>query len=198
MKKEIGQSWLDKLDKLIAENSRLSLILIIQIVMITLLIIGYMKIVDKIEVKIELPETIKEAGYIVVGKSHASENFFKMWGREDIEQISVFNQKDIKDKMIYLKNRMYPPVYYKYEKLLKEHEAQISNDLVTQKFTFAQENIETKVSKKNTSAIVSVEGFYDKFIDEMQVVKAQPCGYEFGYKIEGGHIYVNSFKTTCK
>lgn len=198
MKKNIGQSWLDKLDNTIAENSKLSLFLITQVVIITLLIIGYMKMIDKIQVTIDLPKTVKEDGYILVGKEYANETFFNMWAREDIEQISVFNQKDIKTKLEYLKNRMYPPIYYKYEKLLKEHEAQISNDLVSQKFTFSKENIKTEVSQSGESAMVSIEGFYDKYIDDEQIIKAQECKYELGYKIEGGHIYVNSFKTTCK
>ncbi|MBW6487565.1 TraE/TraK family type IV conjugative transfer system protein [Sulfurimonas sp.] len=198
MSDKIGKKWLDRLDNTIAENSKLSLFLIIQIIIIALLIIGYMKMIDKIQVTIDLPTTIKEEGMIFVGKEQANERFFKMWGREDVENISVFNQKNIKDKMEYLKNRMYPAVYYKYEKLLKEYETQVSNDLISQKFTFARENIRTEVKQDGRKAIVSIEGFYEKYIDEQPIVQAQECAYKLGYNIEGGHIYVESFKTTCK
>ncbi|MFA6195375.1 MAG: TraE/TraK family type IV conjugative transfer system protein [Sulfurimonas sp.] len=198
MKKQNGTSWLDKLDELVSENRKLSLFLLMQIFIVALLIIGYMKMIDKIQVNIELPKIIKEEGIVIIGKEYGNESFFRMWGREDIENVSAFNQKTIKDKMKYLQERMFPPYYYKYEKLLKEYEKQISNDLISQKFTFAPENIVTKVSETGRNASVSVKGFYSKTLDEDEIIKAQPCEYEFGYIIEGGHIYVSSFKTTCK
>jgi hypothetical protein len=198
MKKQNGTSWLDKLDSVIAENSKLFMVLLIQLLIIGLLSIGYMKLIDKIQVNIDLPRIIKEEGVIVVGKRYANDIFFKMWGREDIEIISQFNQKDIKNKMEYLKERMYPPYYYKYEQLLKDYEKQISTDLVSQKFTFAKENIEIKVDEGGSIASVGVKGFYSKTIDEEEIINAQPCEYGLNYIIEGGHIYVSSFKTTCK
>lgn len=198
LKKQNGQGWLDKLDTVIAENRKLSLFLMVQLFTTGIFVIGYMKLIDKIQVNVELPRIIKEDGIAVVGKEYGNDTFFKMWGREDIENISEFNQKSIKDKMKYLQERMYPPYYYKYEKLLKDYEKQISTDLISQKFTFAQENMEVKVQETGKSASVFVKGFYTKTIDEEEIIKAQPCEYEFGYTIEGGHIYVSSFKTTCK
>jgi len=195
-KKGIG--WLDRLDETIAENSKLSFFLLLQIVIIALLIIGYMKLIDKIEVKIELPRTIKETGIVVVGKEYADDRFFKMWFREDIETISTFNQKDIKEKMQYLKERMYPPFYYKFEKLFKDYERQISTDLISHEFTFAREDIVTKSYKEGERAKMNIKGFYSKAIDDDLIIKAQPCEYNIGYLIKGGHIYVESFKTTCK
>jgi len=193
-----GTRWLDTLDNVIVENRKLSLFLMLQIVTITLLVIGYMKLIDKIEVKIELPRTIKETGIVTVGKEYANNRFFKMWFREDVETISTFNQKDIKEKMLYLRNRMYPPYYYKYEKLFKDYEKQISNDLISQKFTFAKEDIETKSYEEGKKAKMKIKGFYSKTIDEDTIIEAQPCEYSIGYLIKGGHIYVESFKTTCK
>ncbi|SMP89703.1 TraE protein [Epsilonproteobacteria bacterium SCGC AD-311-C15] len=198
MKNDTGKNWLDMLDNLVAENSKMSLFLMVQLLMIVLLIIGYMKMIDKIQVNVELPKTIKESGIIIVGKEYGNDNFFTMWGREDIELISKFNQKTIKDKMEYLKSRMYPPFYYKHEKLFKDYEKQVSSDLISQKFTFARENIVTKSSSSGKEASIFVKGFYDKTIDEEKIINAQPCEYDIGYIIEGGHIYVSSFKTTCK
>jgi len=191
-------SWLDRLDEMVAENSRLSLFLLMQFATIFLLIIGYMKVVDKVQVKIELPSIIKEEGTIIVGKEFSSETYFRMWGREDVEIISTFNHKDIKDKLIYLRNRMYPPFYYKNEKLFKQYEEQISKDLITQKFNFAKEDMKIELFSDRKEAMVSIDGFYSKTIDEDTIIEAQKCQYLLGYMIKGGHIYVSSFKTTCK
>jgi len=193
-----GSSWLSDLDNVIAENSKLALILMMQFIMMGLMVIGYMKMIDKVEVKVELPKTIKEEGVVVVGKEYANNKFFRMWGREDIEIVSSFNQKSIKTKMAYLKDRMYPPYYYKFEKLFKDYERQISTDLVSQKFVFAKEDIKVKSSGSHKKATVSITGFYSKTIDEDEIIKAAPCEYKMGYIIKGGHIYVESFKTTCK
>ena len=198
MQNNRGENWLCKLDSKIAENSKLSLFLLLQIFIIGLLVIGYIKMVDKIQVNVELPKTIKETGEIYIGKEYANETFFRMWGREDVEIISNFNQKSIKEKMEYLKNRMYPPSYYKYVMLLKKYEKQISTDLISQNFIFAKENIKINVSSKGNEAVVEIPGFYNKTIDEDMIIKAQPCKYELGYLIEGGHIYVKTFKTNCK
>ena len=198
MSQEIGQSWLDKLDNIVAENSKLVLLILGLIVIVFLLVIGYMKMINKIQVVIELPKTIKETGVIVVGKEYANKKYYRMWGREDVEIISSFNQHSIKEKMQYLKSRIYPPFYYKHVKLFNEYQKEISTDLVTQKFTYAKENIITKVDDDGKVGSVLVPGFYSKWIDEDEVIHAQPCEYKLGYIIEGGHIYVDKFKTTCK
>lgn len=195
--KRQGDSWLDKLDKAMAENSKMALFLLLQLFVIFLLVIGYMKMVNKLEVRVELPKTIKESGTIIVGKDFANETYFKMWGREDIEEISTFNPKTIKDKMIYLKNRMYPPYYYKNVRLLQKYEKEVATNLVSQKFTFSKDDIVVKMSGKN-AATVSVKGFYSKLLDEEKVINAKECTYQLGYLMKGGHIYVQSFKTNCK
>ena len=198
MGKDTGQSWLDQLDGMVAENSKLVLFLILQIVIIGLLIIGYLKMIDKIQVKIELPTIVKEEGIVIVGKEYANDKFFRMWAREDVEIVSNFNQKSITKKIEYLRDRMYPPFFYKHEKIFKDYERQVSTDLISQKFTFAKESITDKVSNDGKKATVNINGFYSKTIDEDRVIDAQPCSYTLGYTIEGGHIYVTSFKTTCK
>lgn len=193
-----GQSWLDKLDNTIKENSKLSLLLLMQFVMMSILVLGYMKLIDKIQVKVELPTVVKEKGIVIIGKEYANDTFFQMWGREDVEIISKFNQRSIKKAISYLKNRMYPPYFYKYKELFQNYEKQVSNDLVSQQFTFAKENITVKVKEKGKKASVIIEGFYTKSIDDDIVIEAQPCLYHLNYIIQGGHIYVSSFKTTCK
>ena len=193
-----GTKWLDDLDNIIAENSKLTIFLVAQFLLNGLLIIGYMKMVNKIEVSVDLPKTIKEEGILINGKEYANELFFKMWGREDMEKIAEFNQQTIHEKMEYLKERMYPPYYYKYAQSFKDYEMQIATNLVSQKFTFAKENISVEVHEEGKKAYVKIKGFYNKFMDEEEVIKAQACEYKLGYIIEGGHIYVDSFQTNCK
>jgi len=192
-----GKSWLDKLDKTLADNSRLSLFLLMQLIVIFLLVIGYMKMINKLEVKVELPQTIKESGVITVGKDFANETYYKMWGREDIEKLSTFNPKNIKDKIQYLKHRMYPPYYYKNALLFQRYEKDIATNLISQKFTFSKDDIVSKQTGEHEQ-VISVKGFYTKFLDEEVVVKAKECTYQLGYLMKGGHIYVESFKTDCK
>jgi len=192
-----GDSWLDRLDKTMAENSKMALFLLLQLFVIFLLVIGYMKMINKLEVRVELPTTIKESGTIIVGKDFANEIYYKMWGREDIEKISTFNQKTIKDKILYLKQRMYPPYYYKNVRLFRKYEKEIATNLVSQKFTFSKNDIVVKMSGKS-AATVSVKGFYSKSLDDEKVVNAKECMYQLGYLMKGGHIYVQSFKTNCK
>ncbi len=199
MNKKLGQNWLDKIDDLIAQNSKLSIFLFMQIITTALLVIGYIKLSNKLEVYVELPKTVKEEGIVVVGKEYANETFFRIWAREDIEVISVYNHKSIKNKMEYLKQRMYPPSYYKYEELLISHEKEISSNLISQKFTFGAENILVSMDKETSkSANIVIKGFYSKYIDDEEVIKAQECLYDVDYTIEGGRIYVKSFKTTCE
>jgi len=198
MKKDKGQKWLDKLDQSLAENSKLSLFLLAQFLVIGMLVIGYMKMIDKLEVNVELPKTIKESGVVNIGKKSANALFFRMWGREDIENISDFNYKNIKNKMKYLKERMYPPTYFKFSDQISKFQKEVRKDLISQKFTFDKENIHVKLFNNNKEAVVSVKGFYNKLIDDDTVFSANECVYKLGYLIEGGHIYVNSFKTTCK
>jgi hypothetical protein len=201
MDKKMGQKWLDRLDETLAQNSKLSLFLMLQMVITALLVIGYFKLGNNLQTKIELPKTIKEEGVVIVGKDFANETYFRMWGREDIEMISTFNQKSIKEKMQYLKERMYPPVYYKYEDLFKRHEKEISSNLVSQKFEFNREQVSaTLFNDKEIAkgAEVLISGYYSKNIDEDEVIKAQECTYKLNYIMEGGHLYVESFKTTCE
>lgn len=196
--KNRGDGWLSNLDQKIAENSKLSLFLILQVVIIALLIIGYMKMINKLEVNIELPSTIEESGKIIVGKDYANGLFFKMWARQDVETISDFNQKSIFKKIDYLKNRMYPPAWYKYQSVFKTYEKKIAKNLISQKFTFAKENINVKTTSSGNAATVNIPGFFSKSIDGDIVTKAKKCSYELGYIIQGGHIYVDSIKTNCK
>lgn len=198
MQENKGLNWLDELDNLIKTNGKLTLILIMQFIVIVILVIGYMKMIDKINVTVELPKTIKEEGIVTVGKEYADNKFFKMWFREDIEIISTFNHYDIKEKMEYVKNRMYPPYYYKYIQIFKEYEAQTSKNLVSQKFTFDKKDIMTQYYSEGEKAKMSIKGFYSKSIGDDIVVDAQPCEYKIGYLIKGGHIYVETFKTNCK
>lgn len=198
MKEDKGRKWLDKLDQSLAENSKLSLFLLAQFLVIGMLVIGYMKMINRLEVNVELPKTIKESGVVNIGKESANELFFRMWGREDIENLSDFNYKNIKDKVKYLQGRMYPPTYFKFADQVKKFKKDVEKDLISQKFTFDKKNIQIKLFNENKEAIVSVQGFYNKLIDEDIVFSAKGCQYKLGYLIEGGHIYVNSFKTTCK
>lgn len=192
-----GIRWLSDLDNTIAENSKLVLILLIQFAVIVLLIVGYMKMADKLTVIVDLPKTIKEEGQVKIGKEYADELFYKMWFREDIEVISDFNHKTIDKKIDYLKNRMYPPYFYKHIRVLKKYQKKTQEDLITQKFNFNKKNIETKLYTGNKAKFI-VKGFYSKSIDEDVIINAQPCQYEIGYFREGGYTYVETFKTTCK
>lgn len=199
MSDKLGQNWLDKIDETITENSKLTLFLLIQFIIIAILVIGYIKLSNGLQVVVELPKNIKEEGVIVVGKEYANEQFFKMWAREDVEIISVFNQTSIKNKMQYLKNRMYPPSYYKYEELFKNYEKEIASNLISQKFTFAPENISVVLQgETNQKAKVEIKGFFSKSIDDEEVIKAQECLYNIDYIIEGGRLYAQTFKTTCE
>ena len=172
MKEDKGRKWLDKLDQSLAENSKLSLFLLAQFLVIGMLVIGYMKMINRLEVNVELPKTIKESGVVNIGKESANELFFRMWGREDIENLSDFNYKNIKDKVKYLQGRMYPPTYFKFADQVKKFKKDVEKDLISQKFTFDKKNIQIKLFNENKEAIVSVQGFYNKLIDEDIVFSA--------------------------
>ena len=197
-KKVFGENWLSDLDQMIHENRKFVLILLVQFFIMFLMVIGYMKLSDKLVVKVELPKTIKETGIIVVGKDSANKTFHKMWGREDIETVSTFDHKSITKVIAHLKKRLYPPFYYKNKAKFDEYIQSTISNLIYQEFTFAKENIVCDVYDEGKTSIVSIKGFYKKTMDEEVVIDAQPCLYEFGYLMEGGHHYVTSFKTTCK
>lgn len=197
MKKNRGKSWLDKLDSAVANNSKLSLFILGQFLILTILVIGYTKMINKLEVIVELPKTMKEEGTIVVGKDFANKLFFRIWAREDVEMISEFDNKSIKEKMEYLRKRMYPPIYYKYHRTFQKFEKEIEKDLISQKFTFSKDDITVVANQKKQQAIVTIKGFYEKTIDEDKVLDGEKCEYQLGYIIKGGHIYVSAYKTTC-
>lgn len=191
-----GKKWLDKLDATIAENSRLTLILFMLLIIVFLLILGYMRMVNKMEVNIELPKTIKESGTIVVGKDFANDVYYRMWAREDVENLSTFNPVSIKNKIKYLENRMYPPYFYKNIRTFRKYEKNIATNLISQKFTFSKDDITSKAINKHEE-IVTIKGFYNKKLDDDVIIKAKKCAYQLGYLMKEGHIYVESFKTNC-
>jgi hypothetical protein len=148
---------------------------------------------------VELPETliVGEQTKIKVGNNFASDEFWRIWARGIISDLSVINADEnggVQSVLARLSTHMTSGTQVKHHNVFEGITNLVLKEKASHRFTPEKWNV--NVLDKGSRSSVVVSG-----IGEMTVGRRKPatgkCEYKFEMKKEAGYVYITAFATNC-
>jgi len=191
-----GKEYEDKNDSLFEVNKILWRVAILEAVVITVLMIGYLQLKETTYVSVEIPPKLylNHNLKITKGLNWASKSYFQVWGKSLIEDVSNFTVDNISKKMSTIEKMMRPSVALKRDNSITKYTKAIINNKISQKFEILKEKV-TKISNAERQLIYY--GISYPHIGSKKM-KSKECKYIVNLKIyNNGVLYVEDFGTNC-
>jgi len=191
-----GKEYEDKTNSLFQVNKFLWKFTLLETCIIIALVIGYLRLKDTVDVTVELPSKIylDNGTKIKRGINWANKEFFQVWGRGLVHEVSSFSSDDINRKMALIVKMMRPSVALKKDDDIAKYTKAIINNKIKQNFSVLKEKV-IDISKSEKQMIYN--GISKQTVGN-QKLKPKECKYVFTLKIfNNGVVYVEDFGTNC-
>lgn len=192
-----GHEYEGKLEAAFQVNKILWRLSLIQAVIIMVLVFGYLQLKETVSVHVELPSTIYQSKDLTIrkGLNWANKDYYDVWGKALVEEISDFTLDTAPEKFALLQKMMRPSIALKKDAEIQAFVKAIITNKISQKFTILKESIPIKLPEDITR--MEFNGISKQKVGNKEIVPKE-CHYTIDLKIyEDGVLYVENIGTNC-
>lgn len=189
-----GGKYLDQMQEY-AETHKIDVFskLILAILLI-LLAVGYMSLKNSMEMKVDIPTSIRESGEMRVGYSTANDLYYMVWGQFFVDQYTSLDPINVTKKLNDILAFLEPSKSKIYAQEFSKKADYIKKNKIKQTYIREKESMLEGVSQDGMRVFHS-KGVLVESIGGVDIRKS--CEYKLGIRIENYRIFYGAIEEKC-